>query len=62
MARHFGLGLGGFGLGLPNPKPKFFLGLTNSEFCSIHFGVEFNKKNFYEFLFMFGDFMRFFGN
>jgi len=22
------------------PKPKFFLGLTNSEFNSIHFGEE----------------------
>jgi hypothetical protein len=28
---------------------KIFLGLTNSEFNSIHFGVEIKNKNFYEF-------------
>ncbi len=32
--RHFGLGLGGF----------WVLGLTNSEFNSVHFGVEIKKK------------------
>jgi len=55
----------GFG---PKPKPKtkpktqVFLGLTNSEFNSIDFGVEINKnekkfmsaKNFYEFQEFFG--------
>ncbi len=29
----------------PNLIPKFFLGLTNSEFSSKHFGVEI-KKNY----------------
>ena len=28
----------------PKSKPNFFLGLTNSEFNSIHFGVEINKS------------------
>ena len=31
-----------------NPKPKCFLGLTNSEFNSIHFGVKIKKKKIYE--------------
>jgi len=37
----------GFGSG-PKPKPKtrVFLGLKNSEFDSIHFGVEIKKNNF----------------
>ena len=30
----------------PNPKHKFFLGLTNSEFNSIYFGVEIKRKKF----------------
>jgi hypothetical protein len=50
VIRYFGLGLGGFWvwvLGLDtntNPKPKFFLGPTNSEFNSIHFGMKIKKK------------------
>ena len=33
---------------------KIFLGLTNSEFNSIHFGVEIKKKKFNEFQKFFG--------
>ena len=39
------LGLG-FGCGpkdKPEPKTQVFLGITNSEFNSIHFGVEIKK-------------------
>jgi hypothetical protein len=32
----------------PKPQTQFFLGLTNSEFNSIHFDVEIKKKIFFE--------------
>jgi hypothetical protein len=34
----------------PHPQPKFFLGVTNPEFNSIHFGEEIKKtkKKFYQ--------------
>ena len=42
--RNFGLGLGGFWVWTQTQNPSFFLGLINSEFNSIHIGVEFKKK------------------
>ena len=44
--RNFGLGLGGFWVWTQTQNASFFLGLTNSEFNSKHFGVKIKKKSF----------------
>ena len=46
LVRNFGLGLGGFWVWTQTQNASFFLGLTNSEFNSKHFGVKIKKKSF----------------